>query len=135
MYIFIEINDKMKFVDIIDESCDMFSLFSFFNIESYLKWIAYLNVIFYHFDASNICFSLNSERLTESWKESDHPDIVAAACMSVWFRCDPYLPIGGAEIMWPMRKKWEETRTITKPNIENVAATGNRRTTAELYRH
>ena len=65
--------------------------------------------------------------------ESDHPDIVAAACMSVRFRCGPYLPIGGAEIMWPM--KWEDTRTITKSNTENVAATGNRRTTAELYRH
>ena len=39
----------------------------------------------------------------------------------------PLIQMGGAEIMRPMMNKWEETRTISKPNTENVTATGNRR--------
>ena len=37
----------------------------------------------------------------------------------------PLIQMGRAEIMRPMRNKWEETRTISKPNTENVTATGN----------
>ena len=46
MYIFIEINDQMEFVDIIDESCYIFSLF--FDRKN-LKCITNLKVIFNHF--------------------------------------------------------------------------------------